>query len=85
MHAQYGELLARCALGALSDGRQTAPYNLLATRRWMLVVPRGRERYESISINALGFAGSLFVRHEAEVELVRRVGPMAVLGAVTLQ
>ena len=85
MQAQYRELLARCAIGALSDGRQTAPYNLLATRRWMLIVPRRCEHYESISINALGFAGSLFVRSDTELELVRRVGPMAVLRAVTLQ
>ena len=85
MQAQYRELLARCVIGALSDGRQTAPYNLLATRRWMLLVPRRLEHYESISINALGFAGSLFVRSDTELELVRRVGPMAVLRAVTLQ
>jgi sulfate adenylyltransferase (ADP) / ATP adenylyltransferase len=85
MHPCYRELLARCAIGALSDERQSAPYNLLATRRWMLVVPRGREHYETISINALGFAGSLFVRSAAELERVRRVGPMSVLRAVTLQ
>ena len=83
MHGCYRELLGRCAIGALPDERQSAPYNLLATRRWMLVVPRRREHYETISINALGFAGSLFVRSAAELERVRRAGPMAVLRAVT--
>ena len=72
----YRELIARCPL---------APYNLLVTRDWMLVVPRRQERYESISVNALGFAGSLFVRDAAELELVRRSGPMNVLRAVTLE
>ncbi|MFN2646613.1 MAG: phosphorylase, partial [Burkholderiales bacterium] len=67
------------------DERQSAPYNLLATRRWMLLVPRGCERYESISVNALGFAGSLFVRSDVELERVRDAGPMAVLRAVTLE
>lgn len=62
---------------------QSGPYNLLVTRRWMLLVPRTRECWEGISINALGFAGSLFVRDEAEWERVRRAGPMAVLQAVT--
>jgi len=76
MHATYRELLARCP---------QAPYNLLATRRWMLVVPRPQERYEKISVNALGFAGSLFVRNAAELELVRRAGPMNVLRVVTLE
>ena len=85
MHACYRDLLGRCGIAALPDDRQSAPYNLLVTRRWMLVVPRRRERYETISINALGFAGSLFVRSAAELERVRHVGPMSVLRAVTLQ
>lgn len=85
MHARYRELLARLGITALADERQSAPYNLLATRRWMLVVPRRRERAEGISINALGFAGSLFVRNDEELERVRRARPMNMLRAVTLQ
>jgi len=85
MHARYRELLARCGISALADDRQSAPYNMLATRRWMLVVPRRREHAEGISINALGFAGSLFVRSDEELERVRRSGPMNMLRAVTLQ
>jgi ATP adenylyltransferase len=76
MHRIYRELVAQSP---------AVPYNLLATRRWMLVVPRRQERYESISVNALGFAGSLYVRNPAELELVRRAGPMNVLRAVTLE
>jgi ATP adenylyltransferase len=85
MHARYRELLARCGITALADDRQSSPYNLLATRRWMLVVPRRREQAEGISINALGFAGSLFVRSDEELERVRRARPMNMLRAVTLQ
>jgi ATP adenylyltransferase len=85
LHAAYRRLLAACAIQVLGDARQSAPYNMLATRRWMAVVPRRRERYESISVNALGFAGSLFVASGAELELVRRAGPMDVLRAVGLE
>jgi ATP adenylyltransferase len=59
-----------------------APYNLLATRRWMLLIPRRCEKFEGISINALGFAGSLFVRDSAQLERLRREGPMRALRAV---
>ncbi|HET7366241.1 MAG TPA: phosphorylase [Burkholderiales bacterium] len=76
MYRVYGELIAQSP---------AAPYNLLATRRWMLVVPRRQERYETISVNALGFAGSLFVRNSTELEAVRRAGPVNVLRAVTLE
>jgi len=62
--------------------RQGAPYNLLATRRWLLLVPRSREHYRSISVNAMGFAGSLFVRDEAELALVEETGPMSLLQEV---
>jgi sulfate adenylyltransferase (ADP) / ATP adenylyltransferase len=86
MQAVYRRLLADCGISGVGDEeRQTAPYNLLATRRWMLVVPRSHEHYESISVNALGFAGSLFVRNRAELGLVRRAGPMNVLRAVAIE
>lgn len=58
-----------------------APWNLLATREWTLVVPRRAEAWEDVSVNALGFAGSLLVKTRAQLERVREVGPMAVLCA----
>lgn len=63
---------------------QSAPYNLLTTRRWMLLVPRSTECFHTISVNALGFAGSLFVRGEQQKEVVRRYGPMSVLQQVAI-
>ena len=64
--------------------RQSGPYNLLLTREWMLLVPRLREHYASISVNALGFAGSLFVKDNAQLKCVRNMGPMQLLREVTL-
>ncbi|MGF7136123.1 ATP adenylyltransferase [Paraburkholderia sp. EB58] len=58
---------------------QPAPYNLLVTRRWMLLVPRIAECVEGISVNALGFVGSLFVRNPALMQVVKTLGPMTVL------
>jgi len=55
------------------------PYNLLVTGSWMLFVPRARECWEGVSVNALGFAGSLLARSREELERIRRVGPMNVL------
>jgi ATP adenylyltransferase len=71
LHAAYRDLL-----------RWDGPYNLLVTRRWMLLVPRSREHFQSISVNALGFAGSLFVRNRRELDLVRKTGPMNLLREV---
>lgn len=58
------------------------PYNMLLTRRWMIVVPRTFDRFERISINALGFAGSLLVRDRECLARVKRLGPGALLRRV---
>jgi ATP adenylyltransferase len=61
-----------------------APYNLLATRQWLLLVPRSQEYFEGISINALGFAGALLVKDAAQLAMLRRQGPMSALQHVSL-
>jgi ATP adenylyltransferase len=77
-HAIYMELLR-----AVGCERPGMPYNLLATSEWTLVVPRSQECFESISLNALAFVGSLLVKNREQLERVRTVGPMALLRAVT--
>lgn len=75
---QYRSMLAAAGL----DDERPRPYNLLVTRDWLLLVPRRREHYRSISVNALGFAGSFFVKDRRERDLLVRAGPAAVLKAV---
>ena len=62
--------------------RGSGPYNLLVARDWMLLVPRSRESFGSISVNSLAFAGGLFVRNDEELRAIERAGPMAVLRGV---
>ena len=76
--ALYMEMLSAVGLGKDSD-----PYNLLVTRDWMFMVPRNREFCETISVNSLGFAGSILVRNETELATVRERGPWEVLRHVS--
>ena len=81
----YLELLAAAGVppvASIHGLRQSAPYNLLVTRDWMLLVPRSREHFGNISVNALGYAGSLFVRDDSQMEQLISAGPMDVLAAV---
>jgi sulfate adenylyltransferase (ADP) / ATP adenylyltransferase len=83
----YRDLLAAVGIaGIMRDGvlLQSAPYNVLLSREWMFVVPRWKEDFEDISINALGFAGSIFVKNSQELARVREAGPMALLRAVAV-
>ena len=83
LYITYRRLLERAGVGEAA-GRQGMAYNLLVTRDWMLVVPRSAEHCGSISVNALGFAGSLFVRNQTELQMLRHLGPLRILEAVTL-
>ena len=49
---------------------------------WMLLAPRSKESVGAISVNALGLVGSLLVRDEAQLEELRRFGPMRLLQEV---
>lgn len=84
---RYYDLLR--AVGTLDSVRpsgtaQTGAYNLLATREWMLLVPRTQERFESISVNSLGFAGALLVRNPQQMKLLKEQQPLAVLKSVAV-
>lgn len=78
----YLEIVA--AAGIAGGGRLRCPYNLLVARQWIMAVPRTRESVEGVSINALGFAGSLFVRDARELAEVKRLGPMSMLRMAAL-
>ncbi|SAL82131.1 ATP adenylyltransferase [Caballeronia arvi] len=81
-HATYRRLLDAIGVEALDvagAAHQSAPYNLLVTRRWMLAVPRSVSHVEGVAVNALGFAGSLFVRDDAQRGIVESRGPMKLL------
>ncbi|NMG07527.1 DUF4922 domain-containing protein [Brasilonema sp. UFV-L1] len=82
----YRTLLDAVGLGnsESASGRQSGPYNLLATREWMLIVMRSQESFESIAVNSLGFAGSLFVRNEQQMQILKDLGPMTLLQKVAI-
>jgi ATP adenylyltransferase len=85
LFAHYRRLLADVGISEVTihgERRQSMPYNLLLTRRWMLLVPRTRECFDAISLNAVAFAGSLFVRSAGQLQALKAVGPFAALRAV---
>jgi ATP adenylyltransferase len=83
----YGEMLRSVGMttpDASRATRQSGPYCLLVTRRWMLLVPRSQEHFEDISLNSLAYAGSFFVWNEQQLARLREERPMQALRAVSL-
>ncbi|AFZ00206.1 ATP adenylyltransferase family protein [Calothrix sp. PCC 6303] len=69
-------------LRVLNHNSKPSPYNLLATREWILIVTRSHEEYKGISINSLGFAGNLLVGNLQQLELLKQYRPMQILQQV---
>ncbi len=74
----------RALLSALGLERHVTPYNLLATRDWMLLVPRACAASVGINVNAMGFSGSLLVKTPEQLQHVQSQGPLSVLRQVTM-
>lgn len=61
---------------------QPFPYNMLLTRKWLMIIPRREEECRGISINAIGFAGGMFVKSEEQVKVLEELTPIGVLSHV---
>lgn len=60
------------------------PFNIVMTREWMLLVPRSQECVHGISINGMGFAGSIAVVDDDGFQYVRDAGLPSVLQVVAV-
>jgi ATP adenylyltransferase len=83
LHARYRAALASLYLAG--DAAPTGPYNLVATPRWLLVVPRRRAHFEGAPVNALAFAGALLAFDDLQLARIRTAGPLAVLAGTVLR
>lgn len=78
MLAGYQRLLSGVGL------RTGGAYNLLATRQWMMLVPRTQDSFQAIPVNALGFAGTLLTRNEEQRAHLKALGPLTLLQKVAV-
>lgn len=81
LHAGFQRACDELDLKPGADG-MLPPCNLLVGDGWLLLLPRSQEHFEDISISAVCFAGTLYMRTPEQIESVRRVGPLRALAAV---
>ncbi|MBP9953689.1 MAG: phosphorylase [Ottowia sp.] len=81
LHAGYTRALAQ--LGLAPDGSGLLPpSNLLIADGWLLLVPRSREHFEGVSVNALAFGGTFYAQEADKLAALKAAGPLAALAAV---
>lgn len=79
----YHRLLTELNISANNHGLMSS-HNMLMTRKFIWVIPRSKESYQGLSVNALGFAGMLLVKNEAQLKQLDEVGCLELLKAVSL-
>ena len=57
-------------------------YNLMITQHWMMLALRSAPDYESIALNAMGFAGIFNVRSETQVKQIKDLLPLTILEGI---
>ncbi|MBD2078945.1 phosphorylase [Leptolyngbya sp. FACHB-17] len=80
---RYWELLEAVRIDS-NQIIQSAPYNFLATREWMMIVPRSQAEYSAIAVNSLAFAGALLVRNSEQLETLKQLRPLNFLKNVAI-
>lgn len=79
----YHQLAQKVNLSIKGD-ELSQDYNLLITREWMMIVPREKDSFDSISVNSLGFAGALLVKNEADLGKIKQYQPLEILEKVAV-
>lgn len=79
----YMAMLQTLRLWQPNEAVSLKPYNLLASRKWMWVVPRTAAHYQGLAVNALGYAGTLLLKNSAQLEQLKAIGPLNLLAAVS--
>lgn len=80
----YNQLLKKLSLNN-NPNQQADNYNLLITKKWMMMIPRSQPKFKSISVNSLGFAGALLVKNKNQLETLIKHKPLHILKKVGVQ
>jgi ATP adenylyltransferase len=79
----YCQLLR--SVGLEGEGEiQEGAYNLLITKKWILIIPRLQASFASIPVNSLGFAGAFLVKNEEQMKLLKQLTPLTILENVAV-
>ncbi len=86
LHACYRTVMRTAGMpvqASTGSHALTGAYNLLITRKWLLLIPRTQECADDLTVMPPAFAGSFVVRTAAELNMLKRLGPMTALRQVS--
>ncbi|BAQ66282.1 DUF4922 domain-containing protein [Geminocystis sp. NIES-3709] len=80
----YHKLLEKLNIN-IENNKPFKNYNLLITKHWMMLIPRYQEKFMSISINSLGFAGAFLVKNTEQLNLIKESNLLEILAEVAIK
>jgi ATP adenylyltransferase/5',5'''-P-1,P-4-tetraphosphate phosphorylase II len=64
----------------MSELQVRGSYNMILTKSWMLIVPRNKNvSLERFDINALAYAGLIFIKKQEDYDFMKKVGVIEIL------
>jgi ATP adenylyltransferase/5',5'''-P-1,P-4-tetraphosphate phosphorylase II len=82
LYLVYEELLAQAKSAvntACPSGREWVPHNVILTKDWLMVIPRGSNGYEGVSTSSAGMVGSVFLANKDQLKEWKNAGMTKVL------
>lgn len=58
---------------------------MILVRKWMMLVPRSQESFQTIAVNSLGFAGALLVHNQQQMAFLKENRPLTILKTLLWQ
>ncbi|KAH3667759.1 hypothetical protein WICMUC_005291 [Wickerhamomyces mucosus] len=75
----FSSLLQR-TLTILRDTESPVAYNVVITKKWLLLVPRSNAIYKNVlGINSAAYTGLILAKNEELYQLIKDVGPLEIL------
>ncbi|KAG5362648.1 Diadenosine 5',5'''-P1,P4-tetraphosphate phosphorylase 2 [Yarrowia sp. B02] len=76
---KFSTVLSRVLTELRVNDAPSISYNVVFTDKWLMAVPRSKESYKGISINATGTVGLLLAKSQEQLDLYKEETPLKVL------
>lgn len=79
----YQDYIAGMNTLGLYHSTECKPYNILLTKRWMLIIPRTRNNVDGIFANGINYSGHFLLAHEDQIRWLQNYGVLRFLADCT--
>lgn len=76
---KFSTVLSRVLTELRVNDAPSISYNIVFSDKWLMAVPRSKESFKDISVNATGVVGLLLAKSQEQLDVYKEEGPLKVL------